>query len=626
MADNFHDYNDEEEEQDKILADLTALTTQVNNIDLTTINNKLAGTASSGLKTLIEGNDTDIQNIQTKTDFISVSQNVDLDEIETHTNLNNAKNSYPSGDAVKVGRITIDGNLNLTNMNNSITTNTNAIDAIELKTDHISVSQSVDLDSMESQIATNQTNISNNTGSILAHTTAINNKLAGTTSSGLKTLIDVNTAKTSFPGFGTSATTALAGDTTTISASQANQITANTLKVGITSSQSNQIVANQTAISDNDDDITAIGNMLAGTASSGLKTLIDANTAKNSYPSADATKVGHITITGAVDLDAVKTELDNVVITTTNLSNTRILMGSAPSFTGGCGIQNPEVDATMVNTKVMIRQDNQGRTFLNCVTGKTISFRVNNVEQFDSDEVKALTDNISVTQAVDLDSMESSISLNNSLIYTNLNTLNNTALPPLKIHCLAHRVSHVGSTAMAGASDLVNMTNAFQAIRWENVVGSTHGGGITWSTINSSTNTYFQIPETALYRVSATIICMFTSSGNERQASLELAHYNNSSGTITSIRQTHSSMNRQDGNNFSFSNISMDTPTLLEEDEYYFFRCKSENQGNIAIHSSSATANSVIITKIQTDSAGNTFGTGGSTSYNFDGHRTFVGV
>ena len=43
--------------------------------------------------------------------------------------------------------------------------------------------------------------------------------------------ITANTAKTTFPGFGTSSSTALAGDTTTISTSQASAITANTAKV-----------------------------------------------------------------------------------------------------------------------------------------------------------------------------------------------------------------------------------------------------------------------------------------------------------------------------------------------------------------------------------------------------------
>ena len=58
---------------------------------------------------------------------------------------------------------------------------------------------------------------------------------ANTAKTGISTsqasAITANTAKTTFPGFGTSSTTALAGDTTTISTSQASAITANTAKV-----------------------------------------------------------------------------------------------------------------------------------------------------------------------------------------------------------------------------------------------------------------------------------------------------------------------------------------------------------------------------------------------------------
>jgi len=44
--------------------------------------------------------------------------------------------------------------------------------------------------------------------------------------------ITTNSAKTTFPGFGTTSTKALRGNTTTISASQAAEITANTAKIG----------------------------------------------------------------------------------------------------------------------------------------------------------------------------------------------------------------------------------------------------------------------------------------------------------------------------------------------------------------------------------------------------------
>ncbi len=146
MSDNLHNFNDEVLEQDQIVTDLTALTTKVNTneTDITTINNlnianKFAGSVSSGLKTLIAGNDTDIANIETKTDFLTVTGNINLDTVLSNTNTNNAKNSYPSADATKVGRITIDGNLNLSTMSSNITTNINAIDAIEVKTDLITV-------------------------------------------------------------------------------------------------------------------------------------------------------------------------------------------------------------------------------------------------------------------------------------------------------------------------------------------------------------------------------------------------------------------------------------------------------------------------------------------------------
>ena len=49
----------------------------------------------------------------------------------------------------------------------------------------------------------------------------------------LRTEIETNKSKTTFPGLGTSGRTALAGDTTTISTAQANAITANTAKVSM---------------------------------------------------------------------------------------------------------------------------------------------------------------------------------------------------------------------------------------------------------------------------------------------------------------------------------------------------------------------------------------------------------
>ena len=84
----------------------------------------------------------------------------------------------------------------------------------------------------------------------------------------LRTEIALNKDKTTFPGFGTSGSTCLAGNTTTITTSQANAITANTKKTGITTSQASAITANtaKNGISDSQADA------------------ITANTAKVTFP------------------------------------------------------------------------------------------------------------------------------------------------------------------------------------------------------------------------------------------------------------------------------------------------------------------------------------------------------
>ena len=65
----------------------------------------------------------------------------------------------------------------------------------------------------------------------------------------LRTEISANKDKTTFPGLGTSNSTALAGDTTVISSGQASAITANTAKTGISSGQTSAITANTAKVS-----------------------------------------------------------------------------------------------------------------------------------------------------------------------------------------------------------------------------------------------------------------------------------------------------------------------------------------------------------------------------------------
>jgi len=85
--------------------------------------------------------------------------------------------------------------------------------------------------------------------------------IANTAKTGITTVqrdaIIANTAKVTFPGLGTSSSTALAGDTTVISSAQANAITANTAKTGITTGQRDAIVANTAKVTANSSNVVS---------------------------------------------------------------------------------------------------------------------------------------------------------------------------------------------------------------------------------------------------------------------------------------------------------------------------------------------------------------------------------
>lgn len=225
--------------------------------------------------------------------------------------------------------------------------------------------------------------------------------------------VQANTAKTSFPGFGTSAgtalegdtallqlgttsTTALAGDTTTISTAQANAITANTAKVsytdaaavaantaktGITTEQANAITANTAKVSYTDSAAVAANTAKtsfpgfgtsAGTALEGDTTLlqlgttsttalagdtttittdqanaITANTTKNTYPSADASKLAGIE-TGADVTDA------------TNVQAAGALMASSAQLTGNLDVQTNQINTTTSDGNIKINPNGTG--------------------------------------------------------------------------------------------------------------------------------------------------------------------------------------------------------------------------------------------------------------------------
>lgn len=208
------------------------------------------------------------------------------------------------------------------------------------KLGHISVSQAVDLDTIESDVTTNNAKVGITTtqaSEIAANTlkTGITpTQASNITANNAKVSMVLGTsAGTALEGdtellqLGTTSTTALAGDTTTISAQQAADISTNNAKVGITTGQADAIVANTAKTGITTEQANAI---TANTSKVGITTQqasdittnnskvgittqqaadIVTNNSKNSYPSGDSTKVGFISITQAVDLDTIESDV-----------------------------------------------------------------------------------------------------------------------------------------------------------------------------------------------------------------------------------------------------------------------------------------------------------------------------
>lgn len=137
-------------------------------IDGSTLENNITTNANN-----ISSNDTDISALQsrataieTKTDFISVSQNVNLDSMESGISTN-ATNISNNASSISTNQSNISSN------DTDISALQNRATNIEAKTDFISVSQSVNLDTMETGISSNVASITANAQDIENNTDEI---------------------------------------------------------------------------------------------------------------------------------------------------------------------------------------------------------------------------------------------------------------------------------------------------------------------------------------------------------------------------------------------------------------------------------------------------------------------
>ena len=219
--------------------------------------------------------------------------------------VNSAKNSYPAADALKLSSI---------EDNADITDATNVTSGLVSAT---SISES-DKAAIRSNIgaggATSVSSVNGQTGTVVLDADDISdtdttNKFTSASDisklSGIESGAEVNPASTDEL---TEGATNLYYTEARVSAN--TDVSTNTAKVGITSQQAADIVTNNAKVGITTQQATDIttNNAKVGITTDQANAII-ANTAKNSYPSADATKVGYISVTQAVDLDTLESDV-----------------------------------------------------------------------------------------------------------------------------------------------------------------------------------------------------------------------------------------------------------------------------------------------------------------------------
>jgi Fe-S-cluster formation regulator IscX/YfhJ len=329
----------------------------------------------------------------TKVGHITVTQAVDLDTLESNVATNNAKISFDSASSTKLAGIESGAEVNPTSTDELSEGSTN----LYYTDARVSANSAVAANTAKTGITTQQA----------ADITTNNAKVGITTDQA--NAITTNSAKVSFPEapndgdayvrqsegwvsltHPADAVTSVNGETgvvvldsdditegasnlyyTDARVSANSDVTANTAKVGITTQQAADIVTNNAKVG-----ITTqqASDITTNNAKVGITTAqadaITANTAKNSYPSADATKLAGIEAGAEVN----PTSTDELSEGTTNLYYTEARV-SANTNVAANTLKNsyPTTDATKVGF-------------------------------------------ISVTQAVDLDTIESDVATNNAKV------------------------------------------------------------------------------------------------------------------------------------------------------------------------------------------------------------------
>ena len=295
----------------------TAIGTKASQSDLNTTNTNVTNNATNIATntTNISSNDTDISNLDslkapkenpTFTGTVAIPNIADL---ESAVSTNTAKTGITTTEQTKLGHISVSSAVDLNTMNSGITSNATNVTNL---TGNV-VTNGTNISTNATNISNNDTDISNlDTNKAPKNNPTFTGTVAIPNIANLETAVAANTDKVTFPGFGTSATKALAGNTTTITSTQADEITANTAKTGITEEQAS-------AIDSNTSNIALKANIASptftGTVGGIDKTMVGLSAVDNT---SDANKPISTATQTALDAKATTTALST---TNTNVSN-----------------------------------------------------------------------------------------------------------------------------------------------------------------------------------------------------------------------------------------------------------------------------------------------------------------
>ena len=506
---------------------------------------------SAAVKDFVDtGVNANAANISTNTSNISTNTS----DISTNTSaiaLNTAKNSYPSADAAKVANISITQAVDLDTLESNVATNNSKIS--------FDSASSSKLSGIQAGAQVNDvTSVNGQTGSVTLTSSNVNegtNLYYTDSRVAANSAVAANTAKT---GITDSQASAINANTSKvgITTQQADAIVANTAKISFDSTssaklsgiESNADVTDSTnvtsslvsATSISDSDKSAIRNNIgAGTGTGAVDSVntqtgdvvldtdnisegssnlyftdsrvssnsaVTANTAKNSYPSGDATKVGHISVTQAVDLDTMESNIatNNAKISFDSTSSSKLAgietgadVTDTANVTAAGALMDSEVDAdiktlslpanTTISTFAKTILDDADASAVRTTIGagtsnlalgtSSTTALAGDTTTISSSQASAITANtakntypsadatkvgfISVTQAVDLDTLESDVATNNAKVGITTTQANNITANNAKISFDSTSSTKLGTIEEnADVTDTANVTAA----------------------------------------------------------------------------------------------------------------------------------------------------------------------